>query len=193
MTKNSVRQLVYLLLPAVLFYVCYSVAGILIATLVSAALSLGVIVRALTTGKKIANTQLLGLLGLALSFVAILFTGNEKLYYVPALIQNVCFAAFIGVLTVKRRSVLHYVTRDFDLPAMKRVPEAECLRVNAVWLAFFLLKIVAKVLGIFFLDFTVLYWLVFALGDPMTLLVAGYSIYAVNRKITRAREGAAPE
>lgn len=47
--------------------------------------------------------------------------------------------------------------------------------------SFFALKILSKLLGLLFLDFKRLYWLVFLLGDPMTVLVVALTAYFINK------------
>lgn len=188
MRKNIIKQLAYLILPTVIFYICYAYMGILYAMLASLAFTLAAIVSHYVKYKRLTNTQVFGVIGLALSFIAIIYTDNEKLYYVPALVNNCVFACFAIALSIKRKSIFHYVTKDFNLPWTKNIAESECVPLNILWLAFFLLKIVSKVVGILFLDFKVLYWLVFILGDPMTIALVAYSIFFLGRKISVAQK-----
>ncbi len=51
----------------------------------------------------------------------------------------------------------------------------------------FSIKIISKVLGMLYLDFEKLYWLVFLLGDPMTCAVILLSIYMVRKQYKKDR------
>lgn len=181
--RNIIRQLANVIMPAIIFYVIYSLAGILSAMITSLLFSLSNAIYSYIKEKRISNTQLFGLIGLGLSTIGVMFTDNEKLYYIPALASNCLFFCFAVGLTIKRKSILHYVTRDFNLKILHKVSEISLFPVNVIWLIFFALKILSKSLGILFLSFNELYWLVFVLGDPMTLIVVAYSIYYINKVV----------
>ena len=187
MWRNIIVKLLQFILPSAVFFICYLFIGILPAIIVSAIITVSVMIYELIKHKKVTNSQILGLLGLFLSFVAIYFTGNEKLYYVPALIENCVFACFMVVLTAKKMSVFHYITKDFNIRSVKIVPESELMLLNILWVAFFIVKITSKVVGILWLEFETLYWLVFALGDPMNIAIFALSVFIINRKIRMSR------
>ena len=50
-------------------------------------------------------------------------------------------------------------------------------------MALFALKVLSKVLGMLLLDFDDLYWLVFLLSDPMTVIVVVLSVVLVCRGV----------
>ena len=185
MNKNTAKQSVYLIMPAVIFYCCYLYADIIYAVIVSFLFSFGMIIFNLVKRKRIANTQILGITGVAMALIAVIYTDNENFYYVPALVSNCVLFVFMFVLSVKKKSVLHYITKDFDIRLINNIQESDCLQLNYLWLIFFILKIISKVTGILFLDFKVLYWIVFILGDPMMIALAAYSIFFINRKVKK--------
>ena len=80
------------------------------------------------------------------------------------------------LLRKQRRNTNVYVTEKNNL-----------LILNIIWLIFFLLKILSKSLGILFLSFNELYWVVFVLGDPMTIIVVAYSVYYINRVVRKSQ------
>ncbi|MDE6829036.1 MAG: septation protein IspZ [Lachnospiraceae bacterium] len=169
-----------LFLPAVLFYVIYNAVGIIPAVMVSLLYSFGSVIYSKYKGNAIKNSQTIGILGLLSSAAAIIFTGDEKLYYVPSLFGNTLFLGFMAVLSVRRKSVLHYLAKDFDIKSLQVIPEEKMLRINLVWILYFALKIISKLAGILYLDFNKLYWLVFILGDPMTILVIVISVILIR-------------
>lgn len=175
------KPILNMLLPTLLFYVLYKAAGILAAILIAAAFSLGSILWSRSKGQKISNSQVLGAVSLLASGAAIVFSGNEKMYYVPALIGNIVLMGFMVWLTVSHKSVLHYLAKDFRIEALEQVPEENMLPVNILWIVFFVLKILSKVLGLLFLNFEKMYWLVFLLGDPMTIVVVIMSVILIRR------------
>lgn len=188
MRKDILLKLSYLILPAIVFYICYKYIGILVAILLSASLSVAAIIYNFAKHKTVPHTQILGVLGLLLSFVAVLFTDNEKLYYVPALCSNCLLACFALLLTLRHKSIFHYIVKDFNIPIVQNVPEDQFIPLNIMWLAFFIIKAVSKVLGILFMSFESLYWLVFLLGDPMTIVLVVCSAYFVNKKASLAKK-----
>jgi intracellular septation protein A len=183
--KNGIRQLGNIVIPAAIFYVIYISSGIVMAIIASSLFSLSNAIYSFTKEKRISNTQLFGLIGLLLSLIGILFTANEKLYYVPALVSNCIFLCFAIALTVQRKSILHFIIQDFKIQNLEKISENKLFRLNIIWIIFFVLKILSKSLGILFLSFHDLYWLVFILGDPMTIIVVGYSVYYVNRAVRK--------
>lgn len=182
------KPLCNLVLPAVLFYVFYHTAGIISAIVISLVYSVGSVLYTKYKDHQVKNSQIVGILGLAASAGAIIFTGEEKLYYLPSIIENMIFLGFMIVLTVRHKSVLHYLAKDFEIAALEQIPEESMFSVNALWMAYFALKIVSKIAGILYLDFRMLYWIVFLLGDPMTIVVVMASIYLIRARYARARK-----
>ena len=133
-------------------------------------------------GKPLRNTQILGMVGLVVSLIGVLFAGNDNYYYLPALMENFVFAGFTLVLTLRKKSIFLYVVRDFEIPALSGLDERSLIGLNVLWLCYFAAKIATKALGILYLDFSVLYWLVFALGDPATILLVLLSLAVAKRK-----------
>jgi len=186
--RARILKIIYILAPLVVFYFVYWLFGIFPAIIFSGALSVFGILHDLARKKSVALTKIYVIVGLAFSFAAIYFTGNEKLYYVPALVGNVAFAGFIAALTARGKSVLHLAVKDFDIESIKDIDERTLRPLNLLWLAFFSVKAAIKVIGIMWLDFSTLYWMVFIFGDPMTVVFAGYSVYFVNRKIAARKK-----
>lgn len=184
-----IKPLCNMVIPAILFNVVYNRIGIIPAVIISLGYSLGSVIYAKLRDNAVKNSQIIGILGLVVSAVMIAFTGEEKLYYVPALIENFIFLVFMIVLLVRRKSVLHFLAKDFEVQSLMRIPEENMLSVNVVWVVFFVLKILSKLAGIFYMDFNTLYWVVFLLGDPMTILVVILSVILIRTNYRRGSEG----
>lgn len=182
------KPLCNIFIPAILFYAVYHAAGIIPAVIISAAYSSLSIIYSKLRNNTVKNSSIIGILGLISSAVMILFAGEEKLYYVPSIIQNILFLGFTVVLSIQRKSILHYLTKDFEIESLKRVPEESMFSVNVIWIMYFMLKILVKILGILYLEFNALYWIVFLLGDPMTIIVVILSVILI-RKHTKQRKG----
>lgn len=183
------RPLCNLLIPTVIFYILYNAIGIIPAVIASVGYSLVSAAYSKYKDKKVKNSQIIGILGLAASAAAIVFTGEEKMYYVPSLVENMIFLIFMIVLSVRHKSVLHYLAKDFSIASLERIPQESMLSINIVWMIYFALKIVSKIVGILYLDFKKLYWIVFLLGDPMTIFVIVLSVLIIRRRYTqKARE-----
>lgn len=182
------KPLCNLVLPAVLFYIFYHAAGIIPAIVISLVYSVGSVLYTKYKDHKVKNSQIVGIIGLAASAAAIVFTGEEKLYYLPSIIENMIFLGVMIVLSVRHKSVLHYLAKDFEIAVLEQIPEESMFSVNALWMAYFALKIVSKFLGILYLDFKMLYWIVFLLGDPMTIVVVMASVYLIRARYARARK-----
>lgn len=174
-----------MVIPALLFYAAYHVAGIIPAMVISPVYSLFSIVYARFRYNRVNNSQIIGILGLICSAVAILFTGEEKLYYIPALIQNIIWLGFAIALSIQRKSIYHFLAKDFEIASLKQIPEENMLSINILWIVFFVLKILSKIAGIMFLDFHTLYWVVFLLGDPMTILVIVLSVILIRIRCSK--------
>lgn len=169
-----------MVIPAVLFYFFYKAAGMIPAVVISLVYSLITAIYSEYKNNEVKNSQVIGILGLVGSATAILFTGEEKMYYVPSIIENMIFLGFMILLTAHRRSVLHYLAKDFEIRSLELIPEENMFSINIVWIIYFVLKIVSKIVGILYLDFGRLYWIVFLLGDPMTILVIVLSIILIR-------------
>lgn len=171
-----IRPLGNMIIPAIAFYIAYRTIGMIPAVIISLGYSLVSVVHTLIKKKNIKNSQVIGLLGLAGSAVAVTLSGNEKAYYIPSVFQNILFLVFAIILSFKRKSILHYLAKDFEISSLRRIPEKNMMCVNMIWLLYFALKIIVKIAGILYLDFNKLYWVVFLQGDPMMILVIVISI-----------------
>ena len=170
-----------------MFYAAYKLWGIIPAIAVSALYSIITIVVS-AIRDKVKNSQVIGLLCLMSSAVAIYFTGEDKLYYIPALIVNIVFLGFMIYLCARKKSIFHYILKDFEIDSLKSIPEDRLMNVNIIWLTFLTLKIISKVIGILCLDFKQLFWLVFILGDPMTIVAVVMSVILIRRSFTFVRK-----
>ncbi len=181
------KALLNLVIPSLTFYAAYKLWGIIPAVAVSMFFCIFSISVSAVRGK-IKNTQILGMLGLLASAAAIHFTGNEKYYYIPSLIENIVFLGFFIFLSARHKSVLHYIAKDFDIRSLQVIPEHHLMNVNIVWMVFFSLKIIVKIAGIVCLNFETLYWLVFIMGDPMTIAAVVLSVVLIRRSLTVEEE-----
>lgn len=180
-----IKSLGNMLIPTVLFYIAYHVVGIVPAVIISVVYSLISAVSSKIKNGVIRNSQIVGILGLVGSAIAIIFTGEEKLYYIPAMIQNTFFLGFIVVLSVRRKSVLHYMAKDFEIASLEQIPEERMFSINVVWIVYFALKIISKIVGILYWDFNTLYWVVFLLGDPMMVFVIVLSVILIRMNYSK--------
>ena len=186
-TKSIIITLVNMILPTLIFFVVYKFWGILPAIAFSTLCSLITIVVSAIIGK-VKNSQIIGLLGLLSSAIAIYFSGEEKFYYVPALIENIIFLGFMIYLCIQRKSIFHFILKDFEIDSLQSIPEDQLMSVNIIWLIFFALKIISKTVGILYLDFKQLYWLVFILGDPMTIVAVVLSVILIRKSFVFAKK-----
>lgn len=141
------RPLGNMVIPSALFYITYNVISIIPAVLFSLAYSVISVVYTKMKSGVIKNSQIVGAIGLAASAAAMIFTGEEKLYYVPKLVENAIFLGFMIVLSGRHRSVLHYLAKDFEIASLQEIPESSMLSVNIVWMVYFALKIISKIAG----------------------------------------------
>lgn len=186
-----VKPLGNMVIPAALFNIVYNIIGIIPAVVISILFSLFSVIysKAKGNGNGIKNSQIIGILGLICSAVAIILSGDEKTYYIPSVFQNMLFLGFAIALSVKRKSILHYLTKDFEIPSLERIPETDMMSVNIIWIIYFVLKIIVKIAGIMYLDFNTLYWVVFLQGDPMMLLMISISGVLIRLQYDKADVG----
>lgn len=184
---KKISPIMNIIIPTITFWFCYRLFGLLPAVFISALVSLVTILQAYTKKKQVSNTQILGLVGLILSGISIVLSGNEKLYYIPALISNIVSLSFMVVLTIKRKSVFLYLAKDFQIKSLQHISEQDVIILNYLWMFFFFLKCISKIAGLIYLDFEKMYWLVFFLGDPAMLIVAGISVIYIMRKVNNVK------
>lgn len=166
-----VKPIRNMLLPSLLFYAAYKITGLFPALIISLVLNALILFGRYLKEHYIANTQIIGILGGVFSAITVGAGGNEKWTFVPALAQNVIMAIFFAALTAKKKSVVHYLAKDFRVRGLENRKEERLMPVNIIWLVFFFLKIAVKAAGILFLEYDRLYWLVFLMGDPAFILV----------------------
>ncbi len=94
----------------------------------------------------------------------------------------------LSVLLIQKKSVLHYLTKDFEIAAIEQIPQENMRLLNVIWLLFFGCKIMVKIIGIIYLDFHKLYWLVFLMGDPAMVLMIVVSVIIIRFQLTGRRQ-----
>lgn len=180
---KKISPIMNIIIPTIAFWICYRLFGLLPAMIISILISLVTVLQAYTKKKQVSNTQIIGLVGLILSSISIVLSGNEKLYYIPALISNIVLLSFMVVLTIKRKSVFLYLAKDFQIKSLQHISEQDVLSLNYLWMCFFFLKCISKIAGLIYLDFEKMYWVVFFLGDPAMLIVVGISVIHIKRNV----------
>ncbi len=124
-----------ILLPTLLFYVCYKAWGVVPAAFISMGYSAAAMLLSWIRKKEVGNTQVFGIVASLGAAFVIACTGEGKYYYVPALIQNAVLLAFMLALSIRRKSVLHFLAKDFKIPSLSTVPEDSMLGVSIIWIA----------------------------------------------------------
>lgn len=178
------KPVINLFLPTLLFYAVYGWGGILAALLVSMAGSVLALFWTRHREGKFSNTQVLGLVSGVISVIAIVCGKDSRLLFLPSLVQNVVLLLFFIVLSLQKKSVLHYLVKDFPIKTFEKVPEEKLLLLNLVWILFFVLKILSKAAGMLWLDFELTYWLVFLLGDPAMVVMVLLSAVIIKNART---------
>ncbi len=138
-------------MPVAIFYGVYSFWGIVPALCVSIVISIACMTFGYLKEKRLSNTHLFGLVGLLLSLLGVLCTHNEKLYYIPALVNNCVFFLLAASLALQKKSIFHYMIRDFGLKISDQIPEKSLRIVNILWSVFLRSKFCQSFWASFFL------------------------------------------
>lgn len=165
------RPIINITLPTIVFYIAYKLLGILPAVVLSLIINMMILIYDYVKRKPITNTQIIGILGGVFSVLAIWGGGSEKWTFVPALIQNIVMTVLFVVLTVKKQNILKFLLEDFQVKILEGMKDEKLMMINIIWIMFFILKILVKLIGIVMLDYESLYWLVFMMGDPAFIIV----------------------
>ena len=181
--NKVIKTIVRMMAPSVLFLVLYKFLGLQLSVLITCTISFLSLLLDVFKEKRITNSAIIGTIGLAFQVVSAFCVGYEKLYYVPALVQNCVIMFLVLSLCIQSKSVFLYVVKDFDFKIFKKMSDEELLPLNYLWVAFCLLKIHAKVIGMVALDFISMYWLVFLFGTPLNLITIVLSYFYVKKKL----------
>lgn len=187
--KPKVEALLRILAPTGIFLFFYYVFGLKVAIISSCVFSGTFYVRDIMKEKRISNSSVIGGIGLIFQVVSAFFIGYEKLYYLPALIQNCVVLFFVTYLCFHSKSVFLYLVKDFHWSIFEGISDEDLLNLNYLWVAYCLLKVGSKIMGIIKLDFVSLYWLVFLLGTPLNVLLTAISYLIVKKKIIAKSSG----
>lgn len=181
--NRIIRVIIRMLAPSISFLVFYYISGLQSAIIVSCIVGFLLLLWDGCKGKRVNNSNIIGVLALGFQMISSFCIGYEKIYYVPALVQNCTVMIVISYLCCKSKSIFLYVVKDFDFAIFRNVKDDDILSLNYLWIAYCLLKIISKVLGIYALDFFSLYWLVFFFGTPLNILLIVLSYLYVKKKI----------
>ncbi len=171
-----------MLLPGISFLAVYYFTNLQIAIVLSCIAGLVLLALDIRKEKAIKNSNVIGMIGLAFQMVSAFCAGYEKLYYLPALVQNCVVMVMVIAFCLKSKSIFLYIVKDFDFPIFRNVRDEDVLPLNYLWIGYCLLKILSKVIGMVALDFISMYWLVFLLGTPLNILLIIISYYFVKKR-----------
>lgn len=93
-------------------------------------------------------------------------------------------------MSVRNKSILHYLAKDFEIRSLEQIPVSDMKSINVIWIIYFVLKIIVKLVGILYLDFNMLYWIVFLQGDPMMILMIVISGVLIRVRYARVKGSA---
>lgn len=171
-----------MMMPSILFLVLYKFLGLQLSVLITCVISFLLLLLDAFKEKRITNSAIIGAIGLGFQVVSSFCVGYEKLYYVPALVQNCVIMLLVLSLCIQSKSVFLYVVKDFNFKIFKKMSDEELLPLNYLWAAYCLLKILTKVIGMVALDFISMYWVVFLFGTPLNLITIVLSYFYIKRK-----------
>lgn len=174
-----------ILAPSIVFFLFLSMQGVKGAIFASCIVEMMIIVYELARDKKMTNSSVIGAIALLFQIISSFLAGYEKLYYVPAFIQNCVVMVLVSTMCIKRKSVFLYIVKDFKFALFDSISDQDVMPLNYIWIGYCLLKILSKVIGLITLDFVALYWIVFALGDPLNILLLVISYIYVKRKVQK--------
>lgn len=130
--KNFFMNILNIILPAALFYLFYKLIGLIFAVVISTVYATVMMLIEYKHSKRISNTRVIGIIGLILSAISSFFTGYKNLYYAPQLVSNIVIFVFMIILTAKKRSVLHYIMKDFGVQWLENIDEHSALKLNYI-------------------------------------------------------------
>lgn len=180
--NKVIKTIIRMITPSVLFLVLYKLLGLQLSVLITCTISFLLLLWDTFKEKRITNSAIIGVIGLAFQVVSAFCVGYEKLYYVPALVQNCVIMFLVLSLCIQSKSIFLYVVKDFDFKIFQKMNDAELLPLNYLWVAYCLLKVLSKVIGMVALDFISMYWVVFLFGTPLNLITIALSYFYVKRK-----------
>jgi len=183
--KNTIRQFIYMFLPAIVFRTIYGYFGLYIAIISSLILTVSVMVSNHRKNGRVENTLIKSLSILILSFLGSVISSNERFYFIPPLLQTVFFIIWILIFMIRKKCYVFLFAKDFNIPYLDEMDEKDFLSLNYIWLFIFCLKFVIKTISLVYMDlpFVTLYWISFLSGDPITLPVIYYTYRYFDKKI----------
>ena len=125
-----IKTIVRMMAPSVLFLVLYKFLGLQLSVLITCAISFLLLLLDVFKEKRITNSAIIGTIGLAFQVVSAFCVGYEKLYYVPALVQNCVIMFLVLSRCIRSKSVFLYVVKDFDFKIFKEMSDEELLPLN---------------------------------------------------------------
>ena len=153
-----------MLLPNIIFSVIYKIYGLKYAIVISCIIGSAIILLDIIKERSIKNSAIIGIVILILQMLSSFFSGYEKLYYIPALLENCIVMSLVIGMCVKSKSVFLFLVKDFEFELFENLNDRDVLSLNYIWIVYCMLKIISKIVGMITLDFIKLYWLVFKLN-----------------------------
>lgn len=187
--ENYMQRILFMVLrtmaPSLAFFFFLSRKDIKCAILSSCIVGILIFICDIVKVKKITNSSVIGGIALLFQIISSFLAGYEKLYYVPALLQNGVVMLLLIAMCVKKQSIFLYMVKDLKIALFESMKDQDVMDLNYIWIGYCLLKILSKVVGLVTLDFVTLYWIVFALGDPLNILLLVISYICVKRKVKK--------
>ena len=126
--------------------------------------------------------------GLIVQLLLSFISKNKMVYFIYPIISNLVYATIFAVSLIRKKDVASYLAKDMCrdketyvtlLPAFRRI--------TFLWLGFFLLKAFIGALGIFYLSFERIYWILWIIGTPGYFLLSWFGFYYCKKYYVKVK------
>lgn len=184
--NNILRKVTLMFIFPIIYYLCYLLWGIIISLAITFILLVIKIIINTKNKNKITNIEIINILGLIISIICCLFTKNSKYYFLSSIINNTLILLFMIYLIIFEDGIIKFGFKNIN-EKIEKIKNKKLFIIEILWILFFILKISIKLLGIFKLDFSCLYWVNWIIGNPITLLLIFFTIIYIKYLLKKVK------
>lgn len=165
--KTRYKTILLSLIPAIIFMTAYRFLSFSHAVIIGFSVGIIIYTSKYMKNRKLTTFDYIGIFGLVSQTIISIVANNPKTYFIYPLVENGIYAIAIGISLIIGKDVISYIAKDFN---NKEDPNEDCTpayrRLSYLWMMYYIIKVIVKIIGISNWDFEVLYTVNWILSTP---------------------------
>ncbi len=176
--RDGYKDIVISVIPALAFILIYTYFSFGYAILSGFGIGIVVYTYKYFKHKRLSTLNYLGIFGLIIQTIISLISENQMTYFIYPIISNSVYASAFGISILAKKDLISIIGKSTcKTEEIFTVLRPTFKKVSIIWLTFFTIKAVIKLVGLYSLSFESLYLISWIVGTPMTVFLLWFTYW----------------